>query len=673
MGKKKQFKFFTDFGETDFTECGNKFSNLARISKYLNVPDAYCLKSNAFKACVPEGSLNIIKEKLALLRSNGGYQLNRIQNEIVAELESMKIDTEVQKELLCVQEKLAPPLIVRSSSPFEDTTNISGAGIYESIGNIKSKEQLFLAIKKCWLSFFSLSALAHRLRIQEYNLKKLPALIIQQFINCSFSGVTFSEDPVSSTGGILVEYSQKGSDSIESGKDPGKRFKAFISRGEVTTSESDLAKEFIHQIVAASEKITSDFKRPMEFEWLIDKNLLYVLQSRPITTLKTNKKDHLPEFYVYKGYDDYEYLSKSDLGDVSEVYSRSVSKRKPVRDLAVKSGIFVHGVTVLQANLDGIDKFDITKVEELNRIGTPVLTIDLGPHIRAFYAKREDVNKVLKTLLQYNAGKATFIVREFASGEFSAISSMLTETIVLIEVCRGSLIGINRGFVETNTYKVDLISKEVELVAAKDFPSRFYGFDEKKQCFAFLNSEKSVPATAVKSEALAEIARFTEIVNKNIGRISLEWSIVNDRPVFIDHTVLTESYSANEIKSWGSDVSYLSEGKIKGEAIVVNDLDRFEYISAGPTLNVSGFVPTMEENIEIVNLLKLTEKNKELVLVSKYPYTAFCFLIGRVKGFVFESGPLLCHFCIVCREQKVPVAIVPNALKLYKDGDKIEL
>ncbi len=57
-----------------------------------------------------------------------------------------------------MQEDLSPlwdtPLIVRSSSPFEDSQNVSGAGIYESIGSIKSIEELYVSVKECLLSFF---------------------------------------------------------------------------------------------------------------------------------------------------------------------------------------------------------------------------------------------------------------------------------------------------------------------------------------------------------------------------------------------------------------------------------------------------------------------------------------------------------------------------------------
>ncbi|MDD3679520.1 MAG: PEP/pyruvate-binding domain-containing protein [Candidatus Shapirobacteria bacterium] len=682
MTRPNQLRFITDTRNPNPLICGNKFYHLARIAKYLKVPKAYCLKPNAFRTCLPEKSLQILKEKTLLLKSNGGYQLNRIQGEMVNELQNLTLSNEVKKELLLIRKRLSPhwesPLIIRSSSVFEDSQNVSGAGIYKSVGNIKSTKQLYYSIKECWFSFFSLSALAHRLRIQEYTLEKLPALIIQKFMDCFLSGVVFSEDPISSTGGILVEYSDDGlSDSIESGKVFGKKFKIFKRKKSIIPSENDLPQKVIKEIANITEKITTDYGKPMEFEWLLNKKQIYTLQARPIKVTSSKKSSKTlspnPEIRIYKGYDDYNYLKSIDLGDVSEVYLRSINKRKSIRDLAVQHNVCVHGVTVLQANLTGINEFKINNCQELNRIKTPILTIDLGPHIRAFYAKREHINSTLKTLLQYSIGTTTFIVREFASGKFSAISSMLDKNNILVEVCRGSLIGINRGFVETNTYRVNPKNKKVITINAHDFPLRYYDFDKKSQCFKFKKSNKILSANAINPKILIEIAKFTKTVNQSNKPTSLEWSIVNDRPVFIDHTNLINDYTTKNITIEGSKLYYLSKGKIEGRALIVKDLDKLEYISSGPTLNVTGYPPIMEENPEIVNLLKLTEKNKNLIIISKYPYTAFSFLIGRVGGFIFESGPLLCHLCIVCREQKVPVAIIPNALSAYNNGDKIKI
>ena len=84
---------------TDSSQSGNKFVNLQRISKYLKVPPPYSLKSNAFKACLLGESLNTIKERMQLLRTNGGYQLGRIQKEIEREINNITLISQVKEEL----------------------------------------------------------------------------------------------------------------------------------------------------------------------------------------------------------------------------------------------------------------------------------------------------------------------------------------------------------------------------------------------------------------------------------------------------------------------------------------------------------------------------------------------------------------------------------------------
>jgi|GEM_PF-4288430 hypothetical protein len=673
-------EFIKWYDSSDLSSCGNKFKNLATISNHVCIPKGFCLTSEALKDSIPQVNYSNIEGFLTLLKSNGGYQLNRICKQINNELKHLKISSAVMESLLEAVRSLnldgMASIIVRSSSTYEDTGNVSGAGIYESKGEIYTEADLSEAILYCWKSFFSLSALAHRLRIKEYSLENLPGLIVQKYLQCTISGVTFSEDPVSSTKGILTEYAKNGSDGIESGRETGQSFKIFLNGSDYISSNNDLPCRLVEELAHISQIISDLYSKPMEFEWLVSNDVLYVLQTRPITTTSesnSSSKERVPYLETLQAYTDYDYLIKQDLGDVTEVYLKSINKRKLVRDLAVSSGMNVHGVSVIRANLEGIDKFDINNFGELNRVRTHLLTIDLGPHIRSFYTTRDNINVTLKLLLRYSINICTFIVREFASGDYSAISSLVDEKTCVIEICRGSLIGINRGFVETNTYKIDLNTLEVNTISPREFPRRYYDFDEVNQCFAFKEGTETSNPDVIEHGALLQIARFTKTVNNAMGNISLEWTILNGVPIFIDHTNLAVSNKLTDFSLLEDDSYFLSKGKIEGKALIVKDIDRFEYISSGPTLNVSGHAPAMNDNPEIVRLLDIVSNSKDIVIVSKYPYTAFSVLVDKVKGFVFESGPLLCHLSIVCREQKTPVAIVPNALTAFKEGDIITL
>ena len=82
---------------------------------------------------------------------------------------------------------------VRSSANNEDGKVKSFAGQYETFLNVK-KEELFDAIKKCWLSILEdnvISYMGEQVNIYSIN------VIIQKMINPELAGVAFSVDPTS--------------------------------------------------------------------------------------------------------------------------------------------------------------------------------------------------------------------------------------------------------------------------------------------------------------------------------------------------------------------------------------------------------------------------------------------------------------------------------------------
>lgn len=672
------FSTMDDFLEN---QVGNKFVQLAEINKYTNVPKAICLNNTAFKDSLSSTSWQIIQDNLTLLHSNGGYRLNKIQKEIQEELFKVIFPPSMLEELHRVYQEISDKgkhrLIARSSSRFEDKVNISGAGIYQSFANIDSIDNLIKGILVCWNSAFSLGAIAHRLRINEYNTDPLPGVIIQRYIEAKYSGVTFAQNPIRKMEGIFVEYTTEGSDGIESGTGKFKSFMAVPkpnSKNEYIVSANDMEKKLVDELIITSNKFNIIFKKKMEFEWIIKDSNLYILQARPITTeVSSSSEGSIVKFYkIFDLYLDSEKINRENIGDIKGIYEHSIKKRKPTRIFALQNKIKINGSVVIIANSLGISALKTDSIVELKRLGTPIFTIDLGPHLRSFYCKRKEFSEVLGTLLGYSKQKSAVIVREFASGEFSAVTSPQAVNEVLIEVCRGSLIGINRGFVETDSYLVNIVTMKVKKIKSNiSNKSRYYDFNYDHNAFLFENPQTNQPLPTLSDAPFLEMADFTLKVRNKFGNNILEWTIINDEPVYIDNTPLNQK--TETVEKYVNDIRFISPGEIRGEVLVISDLDKLEYISSGPTLNIDGHLPTLESNLEIEELLKTVENKHNIIVISKFPYTALSVLIGKVKGFIFESGPVLCHLAIIARENKTPVAIVGDALSRYQTGEIIKL
>lgn len=106
-------------------------------------------------------------------------------------------DPEVLIEILHPSE--LSPLVVRSTAIGEDSEQASGAGQYETILNVTTKEGLKSAIARVQESYQNPNAVQYRnsLGLQETAM----AVLIQQQIRGVFSGVAFSRDPMTQQGG----------------------------------------------------------------------------------------------------------------------------------------------------------------------------------------------------------------------------------------------------------------------------------------------------------------------------------------------------------------------------------------------------------------------------------------------------------------------------------------
>src|SRR3989441_2236882 len=86
-------------------------------------------------------------------------------------------------------------VFARSSTNSEDLPNFNGAGIYTSMPNLKTDEQLIEGIKTVWASVWNFEAYEARERAGIDHVKVFMAVLIQEGINSESSGVMITADP----------------------------------------------------------------------------------------------------------------------------------------------------------------------------------------------------------------------------------------------------------------------------------------------------------------------------------------------------------------------------------------------------------------------------------------------------------------------------------------------
>lgn len=187
------------------------------------------------------------------------------------------------------------PLAVRSSAIGEDGAGASFAGQYETILNVRGRDELYAAVDACLASLESARATAYRDAREEAELPSAMSVVIQRMVAARASGVCFTVDPVTSRRNRLVLDSVAGlGEALVSGHaspDHDELRRAVAAwqprqpagdRPVLTEAErAQIAREALEAEAAAGE--------PLDLEWAIDEDgTLYWLQARPITTLRSD-------------------------------------------------------------------------------------------------------------------------------------------------------------------------------------------------------------------------------------------------------------------------------------------------------------------------------------------------------------------------------------------------
>jgi len=196
-------------------------------------------------------------------------------------------------------------VIVRSSGINEDGGSFSAAGIADSFGDV-NYENIPNSVINVLSSFFSKKAVEYMLETK--TLIK-PAVLIEDFIQADKAGIMMSED---TNGNRIIQVVNGQGEDIVSGREIPATFTIDIASGEKIdgdyTNEKTITKENLEQLTKILEYLERLEGYPVDVEFVIRNNIIYIVQVRPITTLG---------YSYYPGYD-VEYTPEYDEDVVKE-------------------------------------------------------------------------------------------------------------------------------------------------------------------------------------------------------------------------------------------------------------------------------------------------------------------------------------------------------------------
>jgi pyruvate,water dikinase len=332
-------KWFSELNKDSGSIAGGKGANLAEIYNLkISVPPGFVITAQAYDYFIKKAGLNHrIKSLLEKIDYEDTNQLDSVTKEIREMIEKSEFPKDMQEEILEAYETLSaedsksrdksaneligkshafPFVAVRSSATAEDLAEASFAGQQESFLNVRGDSDLLLHIKKCFASLFTPRAAYYRNKKGFSHIQVSLAVVIQKMIDSDKSGVIFSKDPSTKRNNIIIESVWGLGEGIVSGQiTPDRYIVSQKESGEFEIIEKEIAKKKIaivrgpnggketiklkeerstqqvlrdHEVMMLSEiaiKLENHYKKPQDIEFAIGNEKIYIVQTRPITTM----------------------------------------------------------------------------------------------------------------------------------------------------------------------------------------------------------------------------------------------------------------------------------------------------------------------------------------------------------------------------------------------------
>jgi len=325
MASNQLIVLFREIDKRDIPLVGGKGANLGEMVKAgFPVPDGYAVTVQAYDLFLDENGIrDEINEILGEVDVHDGEALMRASKRIERRIMKARMPDEVKREVVKSYKRLSGRMkkalvAVRSSATAEDLPGASFAGQQATLLNVKGDANLLQAVKECWASLFTARAIFYRNENKIAHKKVKISVIVQKMIQSEVSGVMFSIDPVTNDkdriiieavwglGELIVQGSvvpdtytvQKDTWAILA-KEISDQAVQLTRKGQKTSEievskkkrgQQKLSNEEIVELAKIANKLQEHYYFPQDVEWAKEGNKLYLVQTRPVTTMEQSGK-----------------------------------------------------------------------------------------------------------------------------------------------------------------------------------------------------------------------------------------------------------------------------------------------------------------------------------------------------------------------------------------------
>ena len=308
---------FSKINKSSVNIAGGKGASLGEMSRAgIPVPPGFVVLASAFDRFIEETDIiDDIQAELEKVNYKDTNSIDRASNVIRAIIRKTKVPADIQSVILKSFVELGAKFVaVRSSATAEDSKTASWAGELETYLFV-TKDKLVDTVRTCWSSLFTPRAIFYRHEKKLLKTKVSVAVVVQKMINSEVSGIAFTVHPVTKDyNQMIIEAGYGLGEAIVSGsitpdsyiidkKDElimdvsiAKQEKMMLIKGasgglkwspvpKIKQEKQKLPSPKIMELAKLCAKIEKHYQHPQDIEWALEGGKLYILQSRPITTL----------------------------------------------------------------------------------------------------------------------------------------------------------------------------------------------------------------------------------------------------------------------------------------------------------------------------------------------------------------------------------------------------
>ncbi|HKJ59975.1 MAG TPA: pyruvate, water dikinase [Halobacteriales archaeon] len=306
-----------DIRADDIDDVGGKGASLGELTDAgLPVPPGFVVTAGTYRAFIEETGIDEELFDLVDVDAEESKPLADAAAQAAELILETPMPQETREEILAAYDDLDGGeafVAVRSSATAEDLPDASFAGQQETFLNV-TREDLLERVRQCWASLFTQRAIYYRQQQGfEHRLVDI-AVVVQRMVDAEKSGVMFTSHPSTGAPQVIIEAAWGLGEAVVSGSVSPDNYVVDREAGElvdVTLADKKLLMEKdsetgetvqrevpaerrtaqvldeaeIGRLVELGERVEDHYGVPQDVEWAIVDGEVFMLQSRPITTI----------------------------------------------------------------------------------------------------------------------------------------------------------------------------------------------------------------------------------------------------------------------------------------------------------------------------------------------------------------------------------------------------